>query len=68
VNDYYTHALSLRYRSENEWEFTAGVRNLFDQTPPTISSGFYNRVGNAPLYSGYDFFGRQVYVNVEKKF
>ncbi len=27
----------------------------------------YDRVGNAPLYSGYDYIGRQFYVNVAKR-
>jgi outer membrane receptor protein involved in Fe transport len=45
-----------------------GIRNVFDKKPPSISSGFYNRVGNAPLYSGYDYAGRTFFVNVSKTF
>jgi iron complex outermembrane recepter protein len=67
VPDYYLHQLSVRYTGEG-WQATAGVRNLFDKDPPSISSGFYNRVGNAPLYSGYDYVGRTTYVNIVKSF
>jgi len=28
----------------------------------------YNRVGNAPLYSGYDYLGRTAFVNLTKSF
>jgi len=28
----------------------------------------YNRVGNAPLYSGYDYIGRTYFVNISKSF
>jgi len=46
------------------------VRNFADKEPPTISpgAGIYNTVGNAPLYSGYDYFGRTFFVNLSKKF
>jgi outer membrane receptor protein involved in Fe transport len=46
-----------------------GVRNLFDKKPPVISAqAGYNRVGNSPLYSGYDYVGRTLFVNVSKAF
>jgi outer membrane receptor protein involved in Fe transport len=65
VGDYQEHFMSVRYTSEN-WEVTAGVRNLFDEEPPTISQGYamYPRQGNSPIYSGYDFFGREAFVQV----
>ena len=65
--DYYTHTVSIGYRAD-KWSVTAGVRNITDKAPPSISSGFYNRVGNAPLYSGYDYVGRTVFVNASKTF
>ena len=68
VPDYFLHSASVRYTSEQDFELTFGIRNVFDEKPPTISAGFYNRVGNAPLYSGYDYIGRQAYVNIAKKF
>lgn len=65
--DYWLHTLSATYRGER-YRMTIGVRNLFDTDPPFISSGAYNRVGNAPLYSGYDYVGRQFFASVTTKF
>jgi outer membrane receptor protein involved in Fe transport len=68
--DYFVHRLSVQYKSDADWAITAGVRNLFDETPPTISgaTGYYDRVGNAPLYSEYDYYGRRYFVTVSKQF
>jgi hypothetical protein len=63
VGDYQEHYMSVRYTAER-WEVIGGVRNLFDEEPPQISAGFYNRQGNSPYYSGYDFFGREAFVTV----
>lgn len=67
VGTYLTHFASVRFRDKG-WEVTAGVRNLFDKDPPMISAGYYNRIGNAPLYSGYDYIGRTGFLNVAKSF
>ncbi|RYY03793.1 MAG: TonB-dependent receptor [Gammaproteobacteria bacterium] len=64
---YLTHRISARYEAET-WEATLGVRNLTNEIPPTISALVYDRVGNSPLYSGYDYVGRQVFVNVAVHF
>jgi iron complex outermembrane receptor protein len=68
VPDYFLHHMSVQYRSDDNWETTFGVRNLLNETPPWISQGAYSRVGNGPLYSGYDYSGREVFLNVSKKF
>ncbi len=67
TGNYLEHYASVRWLTE-EWEVTGGMRNIFDKEPPTISAGYYNRVGNAPLYSGYDYFGREVFFRVAKQF
>ncbi len=67
VPDYTTAYASIRYRGD-KFEITAGVQNLFDRDPPQISFGRNNRIGNAPLYSGYDYVGRTLFVNVTKSF
>jgi iron complex outermembrane recepter protein len=67
VPDYFTHNASVRYRTE-KFTVTAGIRNFTDKKPPVISSGVYSRVGNAPLYSGYDYVGRSMFVTVSKTF
>jgi iron complex outermembrane recepter protein len=64
---YILHHLSLQYKAD-KWAVTAGVRNLADREPPSISQGFTNRVGNTMLYSGFDYFGRTYFVNVTKTF
>ncbi len=64
--DYFLHNLSLQYDT-GKFEFTIGARNLLDTHPPQISSGLYSLVGNAPLYSGYDYVGRTLFVNVTAK-
>ena len=65
--DHYTHNVSLGYRAD-KWSVTAGVRNLLDKEPPSISAGRYSRIGNAPLYSGYDYVGRTLFLNATKSF
>ncbi len=67
VGDYWLHNASVQYSSSG-WTATVGVRNLFNEDPPVISAGVYNRVGNAPLYSGYDYLGRTAFVNLTKSF
>jgi iron complex outermembrane receptor protein len=67
VPSYFLHALSTEYTGD-KWSVTAGVRNLRNEEPPMISSGALNRVGNAPLYSGYDYVGRTYFVNISKSF
>ncbi|WMJ69991.1 TonB-dependent receptor [Stenotrophomonas sp. 24(2023)] len=69
VPNYIISSASVRYIGD-KWSATGGVRNLGDKEPPTISPahGGYNTVGNAPLYSGYDYFGRTYFVNVTRSF
>jgi hypothetical protein len=48
---------------------TVGVRNLTNKEPPVISAqAGYSRVGNAPLFSGYDYIGRRVFVTGSRSF
>ena len=67
VGDYFQHNASVQYRADG-WTVTAGVRNLLNEDPPVVSAGVHNRVGNAPLYSGYDYLGRTAFVNLTKSF
>lgn len=68
--DYFLHSASIQYKdSVGKWSATFGVRNLADTKPPKISAqAGYNRVGNSPLYSGYDYMGRRLFLNVSKTF
>jgi iron complex outermembrane recepter protein len=66
--EYFTHTASIGYKAD-KWDVTVGVRNLTNEKPPVISAqAGYNRVGNAPLYSGYDYVGRRFYLNASKSF
>ena len=65
---YFTHTLAVGYKAD-KWDINVGVRNLLDEKPPMISAqAGYNRVGNAPLYSGYDYEGRRFYLNASRSF
>jgi iron complex outermembrane receptor protein len=67
--NYFLHSVSLKYAdSVGKWSVTGGVRNVADKNPPSISAGYYNRVGNAALYSGYDMLGRTFFMNFSKSF
>lgn len=65
--DYFLHNVSVSYDTKR-FGMTLGVRNLFDRDPPTISADYTSLVGNAPLYSGYDYRGRTFFVNVRAGF
>lgn len=67
VPNYFVSRASLQYNGD-KWSITGGIRNLFDKEPPRISQGAVSLIGNAPLYSGYDYFGRVYFVNVSKTF
>ena len=65
ADDYFLHNVSVQFDLDN-YEFTLGVRNLFDTEPPRITAvpGAFTVLGNAPLYSGYDYRGRTFFANV----
>lgn len=66
---YFTHNVSVKFKDPvQKWDVVVGLRNVTDTKPPMISSGAYSRVGNALLYSGYDFMGRTLFVNLNKTF
>jgi iron complex outermembrane receptor protein len=68
--DYFMHSASIQYKDTvGKWSATLGVRNIADTKPSMISAqAGYNRVGNAALYSGYDYMGRRIFLNVSKSF
>jgi iron complex outermembrane recepter protein len=69
VPNYYLQTVSVKYSDPKKWDVTVGVRNIADVKPPSISAqAGYNRVGNAPLYSGYDYTGRTMFLNASASF
>lgn len=67
AKNYFLHNASIQFNVKN-YEFTLGVRNLFDTAPPRITAVGFSTVGNAPLYSGYDYRGRTFFANANFKF
>ena len=67
VPSYFLHNASVQFNVNKKFELTMGVRNLFDTEPPKVTV-YYTTIGNAPLYSGYDYTGRQFFVNTTFKF
>jgi iron complex outermembrane receptor protein len=61
--------IALR-RKFDKFTVEVGVKNLFDQQPPLISTGdpIQNRIGNVPIASQYDYIGRSFYFDIEAKF
>jgi iron complex outermembrane recepter protein len=68
VPEYHVSTVSVGYKAA-KWEATFGIRNFTNVKPPKISAqAGFNRVGNAPLYSGYDYVGRTFFLNATKVF
>lgn len=67
VPDYFLHNASVQFNISERMQLTMGVRNLFDTQPPNVTV-YYTTIGNAPLYSGYDYTGRQFFVNTKFRF
>jgi iron complex outermembrane receptor protein len=58
--------------ANNKFEFTLGIRNMFDTRPPRVSTiggtGLPGLLGPVVATSQYDFLGRRIFLNVSKKF
>jgi iron complex outermembrane receptor protein len=67
MEEYFLHSVSAQWATD-DLTVTAGVRNLFNEAPPTGTGAYLGGIGNSPLYSGYDFVGRSVFVNLSKTF
>lgn len=67
VDEYFLHSASVQW-SNDDVTATVGVRNVFNERPPTASGYWVGGIGNSPLYSGYDFVGRSVFINLSKSF
>jgi len=60
------HTISMRKKMD-DWTIQGGIRNLFDDPPPALSSNEGFRVGNAAL-NAYDFRGRRVFISIDRRF
>jgi iron complex outermembrane receptor protein len=70
TNPIWYHTVSVAVEPSEGLNVRLGVSNLLDEDPPfvTVLSGEYDAVGNVPLESQYDFFGRTVFLNITKSF
>ncbi|MGH8191470.1 MAG: TonB-dependent receptor domain-containing protein [Rhodanobacteraceae bacterium] len=60
--------MSVGY-DNGKWGVLAGIRNVFDATPPLISDGVNTRRGDVPLVaSQYDWFGRTFFARMNYNF
>ena len=66
TGNYFTSNASVQYRGD-KWSVTTGIRNLGNKAPPEVSSTVAG-VGNAMLYSGFDWLGRSYFINFTKSF
>lgn len=63
-----THTVSVLY-NQPKWSVLVGVRNLFDEHPPYVSTGVASRYGNVPAFATqYDWYGRSVFARFNYKF
>lgn len=62
------HGVSVLYNQDN-WSLLAGIENLFDAEPPTLSTGAATRYGNVSAFATqYDLYGRTGYIRFNYKF
>jgi len=67
ADEAFYHDLSATYLADT-WTVSAGVRNVFDKEPPIVDmDAGSNRLGRITS-SGYDQFGRSIYLNATKSF
>ncbi len=59
------HAFSVRKKMD-DWTFSGGLQNVFDERPPAQSAGQF-RAGTAAL-NLYDMRGRRAFINITKRF
>jgi len=65
---YHDARVSFTLDDADQFEFYAGVNNLFDKEPPLITSGNGQWPGTNTVADTYDLFGRMLYAGVRAKF
>ena len=66
TGNYFTSNASVQYRGD-KWSVTTGIRNIGNKAPPEVSATVAG-VGNAMLYSGFDWLGRSYFINFTRTF
>jgi iron complex outermembrane recepter protein len=66
---YILHTASIRYRDRDEGvTIRAGITNLFNKKPPLVDSNEVFAIANTAIGNGYDYNGREFFIQVSKKF
>ncbi len=67
--DYYvSHNVSVTW-APRDWEFTLGIVNLTDETPPLVDGDAPElQLNNIPLGAAYDVIGRRFFLSARKSF
>ena len=60
--------VSLTYRWDETLHITGGVNNVSDEEPPLIDMAAGSNRLNRVTSSGYDQFGRSLFLNLTKQF
>jgi iron complex outermembrane receptor protein len=68
TNDYFVHAMALRYRNNN-MTVRAGITNLFDRSPPLVDCNELGAcISNVPIGNGFDLNGREFFASIQYAF
>lgn len=67
VDDYFIHDFAVSYTADM-WNLSAGVNNVFNESPPLIDQGEGPARMNIVVQSGYDLFGRRFFVGATRSF
>jgi iron complex outermembrane receptor protein len=62
-DDYWLHSASVYYYGDT-WTLGAGIRNVFDTSPPLVDGNEVLAVNNVPIGYGYDLRGRTFFINL----
>ncbi len=70
TGDYVTHSASLTWEPREDVLLNIGVANVFDRGPELVDDDIRQTtvLRNIPLGSGYDLFGRRIFMTVRKTF
>ena len=67
AKEQFLHTASIRYRGD-KFDVLAGVSNIFNTAPPLVDSSEVLAIGNTAIGSGYDYDGREFFLQVQMKF
>ena len=62
AENYFVHDMSVYYRGD-VWTLGAGLRNVFNEAPPSVDGSEVFSFNNVPFGAGYDILGRTLFLN-----